>query len=275
MSSHINQEPIFSPAQVGRAGEDIALQIEAAILDGKIPPGERLPSERDLQAQFHTGRGVIREALGALKQKGLIEIRKGAKGGAVVKNLEMHLVSESLALFLKQQHVTPDYLIEVRESLDRTITTLAIARATPEEKEALVAGAQALVQALGNPEPDMVAVFEMDRELNLLLARMTRNPVFEWIMRALQSGLGSYDHSLYNHPDYRERTAFNWLQTAKGIRQAEPLQALSFIGYHYVMLRACLAMESMDSQGPAGDFPTPPLEIPPSGLPASPVHNDS
>ena len=68
----MTKNPIFSPAQVGRAGEDIALQIEAAILGGKILPGERLPSERELQVQFHTGRGVIREALGALKQKGLI-----------------------------------------------------------------------------------------------------------------------------------------------------------------------------------------------------------
>ena len=61
----------FTPAQMGRAGEDVALQIEAAILDGTFLPGERLPSERELQSQFHTGRGVVREALGALKQKGL------------------------------------------------------------------------------------------------------------------------------------------------------------------------------------------------------------
>ncbi len=93
---------------MGRAGEDVALQIEAAILDGTFKPGERLPGERELQSQFHTGRGVVREALGALKQKGLIEIRKGAKGGAVVKNVEMHLVSESLALFLKQQRLPAD-----------------------------------------------------------------------------------------------------------------------------------------------------------------------
>jgi DNA-binding FadR family transcriptional regulator len=240
----MNQNAIFSPAQVGRAGEDIALQIEAAILGGKIPPGERLPSERELQVQFHTGRGVIREALGALKQKGLIEIKKGAKGGAVVKNMEMNLVSESLALFLKQQQVAPHYLIEVRESFDRTITTLAIARATHEEKAELVAGAETLVQELDNSEPNMELVFEIDRELNLLLARMTRNPVFEWIMRAMQSGLSSYDHSLYTNPDYRGPTAANWLETARGIAQGEPLQALSFIGYHYVMLRKCVAKAS-------------------------------
>ena len=74
---------LFSPAQVGRAGEDVALQIEAAILGEKILPGKSLPSERELQAQFQTGRGVIREAIRALKQKGLIEIRKGAPRGGL------------------------------------------------------------------------------------------------------------------------------------------------------------------------------------------------
>ncbi len=247
----MTKNPIFTPAQVGRAGEDIALQIEAAILDGKILPGERLPSERELQVQFHTGRGVIREALGALKQKGLIEIKKGAKGGAFVKKMEMTLVSESLALFLKQQQVDPHYLIEVRESFDRTITTLAVARATEEEKAQLVAGTEQLLQELKKTDPDMESVFELDRQLNLLLARMTRNPVFEWIMRAMQSGLSSYDHSLYTNPDYRERTAINWLETAVGISRGEPLQTLSVIGYHYVMLRNCLAAESAGLQGSA------------------------
>ena len=47
----------------GRASEDIALHLEAAILAGRLAPGERLPSEREMQARFGTGRGVVREAI--------------------------------------------------------------------------------------------------------------------------------------------------------------------------------------------------------------------
>ncbi|NIQ94115.1 MAG: FadR family transcriptional regulator, partial [Desulfuromonadales bacterium] len=68
-------------------------------------------------------RGVVREALRALKQKGLIEIRKGARGGAFVKHIEVANVSESLALFLKLNRVSPEHLIEFRESVDQTITS--------------------------------------------------------------------------------------------------------------------------------------------------------
>jgi hypothetical protein len=69
---------------------------------------------------------------------------------------------------------------------------------------------------------------------------MTRNPIFEWIMRAIQSGLGSYDHCLYINIKYRKKAAINWVNTAKSIKKMEPLQALSFIGHHYTMLRECI-----------------------------------
>jgi DNA-binding FadR family transcriptional regulator len=237
----MSTEGLFTPARVGRAGEDVALQIEAAILDKKIPPGESLPSERELQAQFQTGRGVIREAMRALKQKGLIEIRKGARGGAYVKEVEVANVSESLALFLKQQQIDPTSIAEFRESIDRTITTLAIARGSAEEKRRLTEGAEALARFVGTSEPDLEALGEADRELNVLLAKMTRNPIFEWIMQALQHGFSSYDYALYETPAYREKTIANWRETARQIEANEPLRALASVGTHYAMLWSCVA----------------------------------
>jgi DNA-binding FadR family transcriptional regulator len=237
----MNTEYLFIPARIGRAGEDVALQIEAAIMDEKILPGEGLPSERELQMQFQTGRGVIREAMRALKQKGLIEIRKGAKGGAYVKQLEVSSVSESLALFLKQQHIRLEHIAEFRESLDRTITSLAIARADNTEKQQLVREAEKLLQCLDQPDPDMEVMGEIDRELNIRLARMTRNPIFEWIMQALQLGFSSQDYALYEDPDYRQKTVANWHETASHIANNEPLRALASVGAHYALLQRCAA----------------------------------
>ena len=233
--------PIFTPAKGGgRASEDIALQIEAAIMEEKIRPGERLPSERELQVLFQTGRGVIREALRAMKQKGLIEVKKGAKGGAFVKEVEVSNASESFSIFLKQQHIEPDHLIELRESIDKTITTLAIARADKTEKQELLKAAEKLKELNRKQEPDMGKLSEADRNLNIRLAQMAKNPVFEWIMRAVQQGFSSYDHALYEEPGYREETVENWQKTAQEIYNGEPLKALSNIGNHYNLLTRCL-----------------------------------
>lgn len=228
---------LFSPATAGRASEDVALQIEAAIVAGTIVPGQSLPSERELQLQFQTSRGVVREALRALRQKGLLDIRKGARGGAFVKSVGVDNVSESLALFLKQQHVAPERLIEFRETIDRALTTLAASRADAVQAAELVALTDALAVVAAGPDPDLHALAECDRQCNLGLARLAGNPVFEWVMRAVQLGYSSMDMALYEDPDYRARTVANWRDTARAIADREPLAALSHIGLHYAWLR--------------------------------------
>lgn len=240
MSAAIDAQTLFMPVRMGRATEEIALQVEAAIMDGRLAPGERLPSERDMQAQFGTGRGVVREAIKILKQKGLLEVKKGAKGGAYVREIGVDNVSESLTLFLKQHPFDPEKLIEFRESMDRSITELAIARAEDSEKEELYRGAKKLEAMLRESAPDLNEAGELDRKLNIMLARMARNPLFEWVMHALQMGFSSHDYALYEDPVYREKAAANWSDTARAIAAGEPMRALSFIGHHYVLLRQCV-----------------------------------
>lgn len=228
---------LFEPVKAGRAGEDIALQIQAAILSGNIKPGEKLPSERELQSLFKTGRGVVREALQVLKHKGLVEILKGSKGGAYVKNLEVVSVSESFALFLRQNHTDPMQIIEFRESLDYVITDLSIAKGTKEEKDLLIEKADLLTEAVKTNCQTLESLAELDRELNILFAQMTKNPIFEWIMRAIQLGFSSMDNALYEDAEYRAYAVENWQHTAKEIAASDPIKAKSYISYHYMILR--------------------------------------
>ncbi|HKL20155.1 MAG TPA: FCD domain-containing protein, partial [Tichowtungia sp.] len=113
-----------------------------------------------------------------------------------------------------------------------------------EEKKSLVQKTLELEAYLSGPAPDMETVGEMDRALNIQLARMTRNPVFEWVMHALQQGFSSYDYALYDDSGYRQMTVANWKATAREIAAGEPLKALTFSGNHYLMLRRCVAEKS-------------------------------
>jgi DNA-binding FadR family transcriptional regulator len=87
----------------------------------------------------------------------------------------------------------------------------------------------------------METLAEMDRRLNIQLARMSRNPIYEWIMRAIQLGFSSHDHALYEDPYYRRETVLNWRETACQIAAGEPMRALSSIGRHYILLFECLS----------------------------------
>ena len=215
--------------------------------------GERLPSERNLQVVFQSSRGVIREALGALKQKGLIEIKKGAHGGAIIKKLELNNASEPLALFLSQQQIQPELLIEFRESMDRTITLLAISRGSTEDKQALLEKSKQFIELFGQSNPDLEQIAEIDREMNIALAQLTGNPIFEIVMRTTQVGFNSQDQVLYKSPEYQMKTAVNWGETAKWVAEGEPMKALSCISHHYAMLRRCLSEETDETAGPV-DF---------------------
>ncbi|MCB2149150.1 MAG: winged helix-turn-helix domain-containing protein [Deltaproteobacteria bacterium] len=65
--------------------QEIADRIENRITEGSLLPGERLPSERKLVAELQVSRSSVREAFRILVQKDLVEIRRGARGGAFVK----------------------------------------------------------------------------------------------------------------------------------------------------------------------------------------------
>jgi len=230
---------LFTPAKTGRASEDIALQIESAILNKSLRPGDRLPSERELQSQFATGRGVIREAIQTLKQKGLIEIQKGPKGGALIKQVDVSNISESLALFLKQKDVGPDKVAEFRESVDQTVAQLAMVRGTEEQKDQLLKLMESL-EEIGYSEPvDSHLLGETDRQLNLILAEMSHNPIFSWVMHALQQGFGSNDNHLYDEISLRRDTIANWRATVTYLINQEPMKLQASISRHYLLLHDC------------------------------------
>src|ERR1700742_3860218 len=62
--------------------QQIELQVRSAIGDGSLPPGERLPSARDLAEDIGVNVHTVLRAYGSLRDAGLIELRP--RRGAVV-----------------------------------------------------------------------------------------------------------------------------------------------------------------------------------------------
>ena len=86
--------------------EYIIKHLEKEILSRSLKPGDKLPSELELQEKFSVGRGTIREALRTLQQKGLIEIKKGAKGGVFVKEVDAEQVRDTLPTLMRHQRIS-------------------------------------------------------------------------------------------------------------------------------------------------------------------------
>src|SRR5215470_8947824 len=68
---------VYKLVRTSRLYEQIVQQIEESIVKGDLKPGDQLPAERDLAQRFGVSRTAVREAVKALREKGLVEAYSG------------------------------------------------------------------------------------------------------------------------------------------------------------------------------------------------------
>lgn len=116
-----------------RVSEAIVRRIKKQMSDGLLAPGERLPAERDMAQRFRTSRVSVREAYRSLEELGLLQIRRGAEGGAFITDLDHTPVMRSLSLMLRLGRTTNEEITEARMLIEPPIARLAALRAGPED----------------------------------------------------------------------------------------------------------------------------------------------
>lgn len=76
--------PVLHPVHAGNGFEEALEQLLRLLRLGLVPPGGRLPAERALSERLGVSRMVLRDALRALADEGLVETRRGRYGGTFV-----------------------------------------------------------------------------------------------------------------------------------------------------------------------------------------------
>jgi DNA-binding FadR family transcriptional regulator len=163
---------MYLPIQTERLYERIVSQIEQRIEAGELKVGDQLPSERELAEQFTVSRTAVREAVKALRQKGLVEIRPGR--GTFITDGTTDTLRNSFDLLMKFGGKNGSMnLVEVREILEPEIAALAANRITDEYITAMSEAVKVMDTALDN-----VDIFvEADLDFHLALAEGTQNPL--------------------------------------------------------------------------------------------------
>ena len=128
---------MFVYAKSNKVCEDIVEQIRMAIFDGRFKPGDKLLSEKELIEKFKVSRGTLREALRSLESSGVLEIRKGASGGAYITEIGIERARENFIDFFHFKKLSLEQLIEVRMMLEPPIAAKVALIITPEDLEQL------------------------------------------------------------------------------------------------------------------------------------------
>jgi len=179
----LGDTPEFEPvARSVRLADKVAFALTDSILSGRLAPGDKLPSERDLCAQFGVSRPVVREAVRSLIAKGLLA--DNPRRGHVVSALGRDTVTESLTLYLRGQRLDYAKLMEARTLVEVENAGLAAERASPEQVQAL-RDASARLQMGMSAEAAALA----DVEFHRTLATATANEFFELLLDSIRDAL--------------------------------------------------------------------------------------
>ena len=154
--------------------------IRQMISSGELRPGDRLPPEQELADQLGVSRGSLREAVRALSQINVLDVRRG-DGTYVASLAPSELLSGlSFAIDLLQTHGV-DEVLEVRRMMFPAATALAAQRVTPDQLTAMHAVIDQLEAAT---EPAEVA--RLQGRFQALVGDATGNETLSSILSAIQ-----------------------------------------------------------------------------------------
>ena len=224
---------MFREVKQNRIFQDVVDQIQEAILQGKLKAGSKLPPERELIDTFKTSRGTLREALRVLEQKGLITIKTGVSGGAFVKALSTHQVSESLDLLIQYERVSLRDLAEFREGVEGIVAGLAVERVKSEDIQylkKLLADAKTHLDEGASGWDNFIHV---DNQLHMALAHIAGNPIYESVLQTIYDNIHRYFDQFLPREEVLLRENYRDLsEIVKAVENGQAAQAHLLVQNH-------------------------------------------
>ncbi|SMD13592.1 FadR/GntR family transcriptional regulator [Kibdelosporangium aridum] len=161
---------MFEPVSPVRAYERVVEQIEEAVFTGRLRPGSRLPSERDLMTQFGVSRSTVREALRVLQSNGMIQSRAGDPRGPEVLPASPKSLQKSMSRLVRAESMSLAELLQFRMLLEGSAYLLAARLRTDAQLAEMEAALQSMAKASGHAE-----FSDADVAFHDAVARATQN----------------------------------------------------------------------------------------------------
>ncbi|MBJ7414081.1 MAG: FadR family transcriptional regulator [Niveispirillum sp.] len=151
--------------------DDLFVKLEAQIRSGQLPPGSRLPTQKEIAEAENVSRTVVREAVARLTAQGLAVSRQGS-GMYVADTAEYR----AFQITKDELHELADIvkLLEMRLGVETEMAGLAAARRTTADIGAIQDALQAMRDLRGDP----VAAAKADTAFHMAIARATQNDYY-------------------------------------------------------------------------------------------------
>lgn len=213
----------FEPVSPVRAYQRVVEQIEEAVFSGRIKPGDRLPSERELMIQFDVGRSTVREALRVLQAAEMIRSRPGDPRGPEVLAASPAALHRSMHRLARADHIGLSELLQFRMVLDGSAHLLAAQLRTEDHLAELEAALDAMREGVteGVAGPTEYAQFShADVAFHEAIARATGNPLLVTSGEVVRGVVLELIADKLEHADDRTALMRSWLAHHAAVLEA-------------------------------------------------------
>ncbi len=186
----VTETVVFAPVRSQTAFEETVDRLGTAIKLGLLPPGTRLPAERELCARLGIARSTLRQALVALGQSGHVHATRGRAGGTFVADPQPPDAPPS-----------PELLAAWRETCDaRMVVEVGVAVLAAERAHSeLLDSLDDLTVAIDGMLEDFAGYRQADVRWHVGLAEATESPRLVTAMTEVQGAMTGLI-SLIAHP---------------------------------------------------------------------------
>jgi GntR family transcriptional repressor for pyruvate dehydrogenase complex len=214
--------------QLGR--QTLSQAVSAAVLDrirsGEFGPGDRLPTEKSLMAEYGVGRNSVREAVQALVTLGLVDVRPGRGATVIAIDSDNVMDSETISVLLKEEAV--DDLYAFRRLLEVEIASKAAIAATPSDLEDIAASIRAFESALEQGRP----ISTLDDEFHAAVARASHNAIYATVLDAISGLIANARRLTSNVPWASQAARVEHARLYEAIAAHDPEAAAEIMGTH-------------------------------------------
>lgn len=181
---------------------ELAERLRSEILSNRPLPGTYLFAVSDLIRESGYGPSVVREALQHLSSSGLIDVRRGPKGGVYARQVGAEILTRSLDTLVTANDIPRGSIIEARLEIEGVCARLAALNATNED----IARLDESVERTRQAKKDSFAFAEENVVFHVAVMRATNNDVMIALAQSLRDAF------------FRETTHFDY--SAQALRDA-------------------------------------------------------
>ena len=222
------------PIRTKRLHEHVAERLQALIIERHLQPGDKLPSERELQTMFGIGRPAVREALLMLQHAGLVTLRSGRP--AMVASADPQNILNEVSLAVEHFLADPSGVREIqaaRRLLECGIAHQAAKICTEEDLAEMRAILDRATTLVDNP----VAFEKEDMAFHLAIVKTSNIRLFEVLFTAITGWLREQRSIALSLPGQPRNTLREHRAVYDAIASRDPVAAMTAMDAHMTQVQ--------------------------------------